>query len=282
MVKWLIQDTSRIFSAIEQEVAPLRELGIEVIPFGIIPFTTQITGLEDLDPNDDYIVRCGTKLISLLFGTETVEGVTPEVLQKIRQGVCYDARNFDQQHYSTIKCIPVLNNDSEYLDLSVEKNLYASFSTDKFVKPSSDLKAFTAGILEAGEVLKYYIENQYHRPDYAQESVLVSSVKRVNEEYRFICLEGNVVGSSRYYKNGKLNVSSEVPRNVQVAAMKYACYYMPADIYTMDLAVTDDGIKVVEYNCWNCSGLYAMDVKELFCAIHNHYVSKTISAENIK
>jgi len=53
-------------------------------------------------------------------------------------------------------------------------------------------------------------------------------------------------------------------------AEEYAKLYRPADIFVMDLAKTKEGTKIVEYNCWNCSGLYHTNIEKLFFEVDNY------------
>ncbi|SOK58650.1 Phage protein [Yersinia phage fHe-Yen9-04] len=262
-----------MYSAIEDEVTPLKELGFEVIPFGMIPFTNTMTGIDDLDPDDFYIIRGGTKVVQLL-DSGTPDNLSPELISTLRKGISYNQTMFDQAHYSSNGLLPLLNSTPTILDLSKESDLYASFSTPKFVKPSSDLKAFTAGIMDEGEVLKYFIEKHYYRTNYAEETALVHDVVEIDAEYRFICLNGEVITGSMYRKNDQLVLSSKIPKIILDTADEYALLYHPSEIYTMDLAETPNGIKIVEYNCWNGSGLYKMDTKKLFSTIHEYYKGK--------
>lgn len=48
-------------------------------------------------------------------------------------------------------------------------------------------------------------------------------------------------------------------------------FIKPSEIFTMDLCISDGHIRIVEYNCWHCSGLYAMDIPVLFSSIINLY-----------
>lgn len=271
-IKWLVQDTSRMYSAIENEFTPLVSLGYDVIPFGVIPFTNTITGIDDLNPDDFYIIRSGTKIVQLLESGEP-DNLSPELTAKLRLGISYNHRNFDQAYYSQLN-LPLLNSTPEILNLSDEKDLFASFSVPKFVKPSSDLKAFTAGILEPGEVLKYFIESHYYRSGYQKETALVHDVVDIIAEHRFICLNGEVITGSQYRRNNSTVYDANIPQDVLRVADEYAKLYEPAEIYTMDLAETPSGIKIVEYNCWNGSGLYHMDTKKLFSTIHEYYKGK--------
>ena len=54
-------------------------------------------------------------------------------------------------------------------------------------------------------------------------------------------------------------------------AQEYALLYTPADIFTMDLARLNDGsIKIIEYNCFNCSGVYLCDLVDTYQAIKEY------------
>lgn len=273
MTTWLVQDTARVYTAIDTEVQALKKLGFNFRTFGVIPFTDTITGLDDLDTNEIYIIRGGTKIVDML-SSRRVDNLTSELVESLSKGISYNKKNFDQAYYSELN-LPVLNSTPEILDLQDPKNLYASFSTDKFVKPSSDLKAFTAGVMEAGEVLKYFIERHYYRSGYAEETVLVHDVQEIDAEYRFICLNGSVLQGSQYRGKYDLKLDANIPLSVQEKATEFAKLYIPSDLYTMDLAETPNGVKIVEYNCWNGSGLYAMNVEELFTKVQNYYESKS-------
>lgn len=270
-LKWLIQDTSRNFSSIQGEVEPLKELGFEINTFGRIPFTDTITGIEDLSVDDFYILRCGTKVVDLVSSGKL--DVSPDLLDKLRMGLSYDKVMFDQANYSSLD-LPLLNSSPEILDLSKPNNLMVSFSKPMFVKPSSDLKAFSAGIIEPGQTIRGFIEQHYYQPEYNQETALIHDVINIKSEYRFICLNGEVIGASRYHLNGSLNISEIVPEKMLSYGREFAKMYKPSEIYTMDLAETDDGVKIVEYNCWNASGLYSIDAKKMFAIIHEYYENK--------
>lgn len=57
-------------------------------------------------------------------------------------------------------------------------------------------------------------------------------------------------------------------------AKEYAKLYQPHEIFTMDLVETDNGVKIVEYNCWNGSGLYHCDKIKLFKEVNDFIKNK--------
>lgn len=266
-IKWLVQDTDRLFSAIENDFIPLRKLGFNVIPFGTIPFTNNMTGISHLSSEDDYIIRSGTKIIDLIENNN-VGNIPSDLYEKMQRGISHDTKSFDQAYYTHLG-LPMLNDSPEVLE--IKDNLFLSFDTDKFVKPTTDMKAFNAGIMEAGLPLKNYIENGFHRTNYIDEKVLIAKCINITGEYRFICIGDEIIGSSRYQKNGRLITNNDIPDAIHEKAVEYAKLYHPADIFTMDLCETSAGIKIVEYNCWNCSGLYAIDVMEMFTHVYNYH-----------
>ena len=45
----------------------------------------------------------------------------------------------------------------------------------------------------------------------------------------------------------------------------------------MDLAKTDDNeISIIEYNCFNCSGVYLCDLVKTFNSIKNLFLNKEV------
>lgn len=244
----------------------LQSLGVDVIQFTLIPFENKIIGLENLNVSEDvnYIVRAGTNVIRLL-----AEENDSLILNKIKSDLNYSVEAFDQNHYSSIPELPCINKNSRILDLSIGSDLYASFSEDKFIKPTSDLKAFDAGILEQGQTVKDFIENRFHHKDYQKQTALVSDLKNIIEEYRFFFLKNEIVGASRYFVNGRLNTSISVPDRLFDTAKKYAKIYSPSILFALDLGILDDGnIEIVEYNCFSASGTYAIDRSDMFNRIN--------------
>jgi hypothetical protein len=151
----------------------------------------------------------------------------------------------------------------------VKNNLGLSFSKDMFIKPSRDQKAFNPGILEAGTTVESFIKSQHYEEFFLDEVLIVAPVKEIYSEYRFFVVDGSVITGSMYKMNGKLLIKEDVPPLILDCAKEYAKLYHPDKVFTMDLADTPEGIKIVEYNCWNASGLYATDSQKIFFAVHD-------------
>lgn len=266
-VTWLLQSSHRNDIVLRQEVEALNKLGYPWKDFGVIPFTTEITGLDE--PLEFIIVRAGTKIASLVKENKT---------HWMRKGMFYNTPGFFDQQVHRWSELPMLNSDVEFFDLSLHQAL--SFSEAKFVKPTNDLKAFNAGILEAGQTVQEFIGGSLHQPHAFKEHILVSSVKDVVDEYRFFVIDGKVITGSQYKVNKQLKYQSLIifdKDHVDAAAYaaEQATIFKPDDVFTLDICKTADGkYSIVEYNCFNCSGLYACDVPKLFAAVNELMVKR--------
>jgi hypothetical protein len=105
-------------------------------------------------------------------------------------------------------------------------------------------------------------------PSIKDETIVISDIKQIQEEYRFFIHKDKILASSRYMLNSEVNPSNIVPEFLTGCAKDYAKLYNPADIFVMDLAVTNEGIKIVEYNCWNASGFYHCNIRDLIFQIN--------------
>ena len=124
-------------------------------------------------------------------------------------------------------------------------------------------------MIYAGETIKNYIARTGHSmPSIKDETIVVSDIKEIQEEYRFFIHKDKILASSRYMLNSEVNPSNIVPEFLTDCAKDYAKLYNPADIFVMDLAVTNEGIKIVEYNCWNASGFYHCNIRDLIFQIN--------------
>lgn len=273
---WLVQSSGVTSSQPHANINALNELGFEWMDFGLIPFTNEMTNLENiLVPDAEYVLLGSTKMLNIFNEVTNISELCPYLseeqlnlsdyyLQKLKNGIFYDIESFDQALYSKFN-LPLLNKDALYLP--VKDNLDTSFDKAMFIKPSRDLKAFNGGILEANVSIKDYIMSQNYQAFYIDEIAIISDLVNIQAEFRFFVVSGEVITYSYYRKNGQAFKSKEVPQNVIDVAREYAKLYSPATVFTLDIARTNDGYKIVEYNCWNSSGSYDCDLKLMYAKV---------------
>lgn len=281
---WLIQDVNLSFQKIDAVIKALSNLGYDYRAFGVIPFTTDMTGLESaLEKDALYVTIGGTKVLSVLDDVHDIEELNSLLtdeqlyyrdihLKNLKRSVFYDFKKFDQLNYSKLG-LPLLNDNPELF--LVGDNLEKVFAEDKFIKPSRDLKAFNGGILEKGKSIGDYINSQMHQPFFKEEYAIIAPLKKIYAEYRFFVVNGEVITGSLYKRGDKLEKTSKLSNEIWEKAQEYSKLYQPHDVFTMDLAETSDGVKIVEYNCWNCSGHYSCDLEKTYKAIHDYMILKS-------
>lgn len=285
-IKWLIQDVGMRIAQIHRKYEALDHMGENLDSIGVMgnyPYITNLENVIEEDLETKYVLLSGVKVLNLLKNAKSIADVVENptefqlensdvILKALIEGVFYDYKNFDQAYYSELD-IPLLNKDAEYIP--VGENMDLSFDEDKFVKPSRDLKAFDAGILKKDKTIGDYVLNLPRQRFFLEEKLVVSSIKDIVNEYRFFVVDKEVVGGSAYRLNYKAKEDAFVPDEIKNAAKKYAKLYQPADIFTMDLVKLKNGdIKIVEYNCFNCSGVYLCDMVNTFSKIKEHILKE--------
>lgn len=282
-IKWLVQDVGTT-SMLTDNFSTIQSIGSNYVGFGLIKDTSFITNLENIctDLNEKYIIRGGTKMVYLLENNTCIENLCPDLnefqiknkelfFQKLKEGIFYDSQAFDQAYYSSLN-LPLVNKNAFFIP--VKENKLTTFEKPYFIKPSKDLKAFLGGILQPGQTIENYIENTQHIKYYEEEFVLLSEIKEIYKEYRFFIVDKKVITGSQYKNGDKVEYNSFIPEKILSIAKEYAQLYQPHCIFTMDLAETLNGVEIVEYNCWNGSGLYHCDKELLFKTVQNFIENK--------
>lgn len=159
----------------------------------------------------------------------------------------------------------MLNPDARVMKLS-EVNEIGEF----FIKPNDDNKAF-AGTVIHGEEFEEWLNNLRHIGylDDSDFDVVVSSKKNLAMEWRSIVVGGEIVESSIYRQ--WQSVMPERNRNADVDALIMQAHelFEPAPVYVVDVAQTEEGLRIVEYNTFNSAGFYACDPARVVEAVSN-------------
>lgn len=156
-----------------------------------------------------------------------------------------------------------LLNETVYLTTVANLDL----QTPMFVRPAIDSKAFDGAVFtpEAADTLR---ENS---PALAEARVSVSPVRTIMREYRLFFVDGRLVTGSLYRQAGEVVLSGEVDPDAVAYGEAIAQQWSPAEAFVMDIALTDDGYRVIEFNNINSSGFYAADVERYVDAIERAF-----------
>lgn len=162
-----------------------------------------------------------------------------------------------------------LNSDfiiTSYADFKFNSKKYFELfnSNNLFIRPNSGIKIFSGTTIDIDGCNDFirYANDLYNVPN--TTLIILSSKKNFLRETRFFICDGKVIGSSVYNENGvhveHTNVSIQ---SKQLADEIAKNEYYPDKVFVCDIADTNDGPKIIEYNSFACSGWYAADPKNI-------------------
>ncbi|WP_415913344.1 ATP-grasp domain-containing protein [Neptuniibacter sp. QD37_11] len=123
------------------------------------------------------------------------------------------------------------------------------------LRPDKIDKAFLGGVYTRETWAK-------HKQDRCIDEDLVcwaSPLTEIEAEWRCWVIGGYVIEISLYRRNNKMACERHTNPDLFQVAQALADKYIPAPCVVMDIALTKEGYKVIEYNPIHCSGWYGAD-----------------------
>lgn len=143
-----------------------------------------------------------------------------------------------------------------------------------FIRPAEDRKIFAGQIVDRSEfdTWRSNTENA-HKDGYTtltpDTEVVVAPLKEIHSEWRFFVVDGKIVTGSLYKRYGVLSQQPLLADDEVIPyAQKMVDKWHPDRAFVIDIALTDEGYKVIEYNCMNSCGFYSCDVGKIVTAIN--------------
>lgn len=156
--------------------------------------------------------------------------------------------------------------------------IYANFGDIKqppweefFIRPTHDSKACSGHVTNWTNFSiwrKKIVKDKetYTHLDENTEMIL-SSPKQIYSEFRFFILDGRIVTYSQYKMGGKAYLSVMVDNETISFVEDMIKIWQPARAFVIDVAKTENGMKIVEINNFNSSGLYYCEPQKIIEAI---------------
>jgi len=145
------------------------------------------------------------------------------------------------------------------------------FFREMFIRPADDTKAFTGAVFSPKD-----FEDWQHRiralddpdsPLTPNTDILIAPPKKIHAEYRAFIIDGQIITVSLYKKGDRIISSRDVDTGIMGFIQDMADRWAPARAYTLDVAKTVDGPKIIEIGNFNASGLYACNVDDIVGAV---------------
>lgn len=251
---WLLQENLGNEDAFAPLVANLKKFDQQIHMAKVIPFIGEIT--PDLETEGKVIC----------FGAYS--------MRKLAQRKQWNPGVYDIEWFPYQSLIDVLGNDVLNCDAGFGKFGEINPSSNEFfLRPTHDGKEFPGVVMS-----KCHLKERQHRiidlklADNGSTltehtEVMYASIKKIYNEYRYFIVDGKAVTGSRY-KMGNRVIYGDTDGNIDIA-QKFA-NRLSNHInhpYVLDIALTDQGYKVIELNTLNCAGFYAIDIQKLVMAL---------------
>jgi hypothetical protein len=203
---------------------------------------------EDFNPDD-----CGidwTDLIVFPFGS--VQFIRKIQNSSLRKFIFHDPIGFSSNHWLNMFGDKLLNGSGQIIPLSNVSD-YLSVFGPMHLRPNSVDKAFTGAV--------YDIDTWANTKKIEDPQLLcwASPVQHILSEWRCWIVDGQVVEICQYRKDNAMFISRTFEQSVYDAAQDMANIYTPSECVVMDLALTKNGYKLIEFNPIQSSGWYGAD-----------------------
>lgn len=234
-----------------------KEQGHEVITMKHVPFTDKLSMDLDFRRADKPVVVHGCIQFIRNFNN-TFNGVCPGPYQN------ENVRSFHK--FAVPLNDYLLNND--YFIVPFHTIRTRPVPEPIFVKPLSGLKQFTGKVITQdnfNDTIQTITQYEKIDDDFL---CVVSSVKNIKAEFRYVIADRKVITGSEYRWDNVLDVRIDTLPECDILAEKIASLEWQADyVYVCDIAMTDEGPKVIELNSFSSSGLYACDTRKIVKAV---------------
>lgn len=274
---WVIQNNLWEEAGYVRFVKELDRLGIEYVTVKPVPFTNIIlpadfdcTKQDISEVDEPYIdsskavIACGA---TSLCRIAKAKGWTPGSF--LNENYTYEkwANGFGKEN--------CLNGDAV-----VSQVQHAVCDLDKvFVRPVEDSKAFNGQLMTKDQFNKWKdqiskIDPQPFQPLSKETEIMVCAPKPIYAEYRFFIVDGIVISGSMYKRGTQVFHDSEVDQYITDFAQEMVDKWQPNIAFVIDVAQTDNGLKIIEMGNINSAGFYKIDVNKYIIAmeeLHKKY-----------
>lgn len=217
-----------------------------------LPFDNSDQILNDFILNEDIMVYGSKSFCNIALEM----GLTPGSFMN---------KNFEFEVFREYLGDELLNSSFEIGELLNLTPVYDEF----FIRPTGNTKLFTGMTVTRDEFLLWQDRERVEDSSYIGESLMISPVKEILVEYRFFIVNQEIVTGSSYKVGNSIDIYHPFSDELLSYTERMVDLFSLSVAYVIDIALTSEGFKVIEYNNFNSSGLYGCDEFEIVKAINN-------------
>lgn len=210
---------------------------------------------SELDP-DNCDIDWGQYSCVLPYGS--VQFIRIIKKSSLSRFILHDEPLFSTEKWSRIFDKNVLNAAGRAINVS---DIDALLRRDgpMHLRPDSVDKAFSGGVYDHDSWLNTVSTRALPR----DLICWASPTQHIIAEWRCWVIGGTVIEVSQYRRNEQMSLSRETNNEIFEVAQGLADIYLPAPCVVLDIALTENGYKLIEFNPIHCSGWYAGNVNNV-------------------
>jgi hypothetical protein len=214
--------------------------------------------------------------VNIYYGSTTLMSNIYEQLDK-PEGLFYNHETYSMENYIKQWGEHMLNSEGRIT--TIKKFLAEDNDPEEnfFVRPDGDGKEFDGQVAKFKNAKSWFKKVLQYDYRITEDSIiLVGPAYNINKEWRNYIVNGEIVSSTLYRKNFKLNKSAtDIPEGMLAFVRDRIKEYSPHESFAIDIASTEDGTYyIIECGCLNSVGFYAADIEGIIKSITTWIQSK--------
>lgn len=266
-MKWLVQE---FINSAENSIRIARALDALSTEYLLIRINKDNT-LSVIDKESKVPLDNSASLIQDFVADENVMTYGSKLFDSITRAMNLTPGSFINEDFEFDKFREVLGDEllnSEFLigELSELEPIADEF----FIRPTGNTKIIAGMVINRDDFLSWKErERKIDDSIYIGHPLMISPLQSIEAEYRFFVVNQVIVAGSSYMVSGDINISKKPSYKVLEYTNKMIDKFPLSKAFVIDIAETKEGLKVIEYNNINTSGLYGADEFAFVEAINN-------------
>ena len=261
MTTWIVQDNLRqVNDGVDNLLKSLETQKVAFELVTVIPFAEDPPEVKATGP-------------VVFFGSTSLRALAMKSDRK--PGVWFNEVDFSFAKSKNGYGQHLLNYDSTVVTVDTFLNGVATLPADEevFLRPANDSKEVVGAVKLRSEWASELRSSMGVRYGVTNETVVqIAKPKVIGREWRFFIIDRKISTYCQSRENGRLNLQLGAPENVIRFVNERLSEYTPQPVFVMDVCEIDGPkgkpiYKLVENNCFNCSGAYLCDMDKVVRAI---------------
>lgn len=264
-MKWLVQEFLNDSSNIVRIINSLEKCSVDYLLTRINKDNT----LSVIDEKSRLPLDDSESIIEEFILNEKIMVYGSKTFAKIAQDMNLEPGSFMNERFEFDIFREALGNELLNHEFVVGELSQLQPIADRFfIRPTGNTKLFTGMVIERDEFSSWQRRENVEDSPYIGQALMISPLQKINAEYRFFVVNQEIVTGSSYVIGNKTNSSYKPSKEMIEYTQKIVNRFPLAEAFVVDIAETDVGLKVIEYNNFNTSGLYGCDELAIVKAIN--------------